>query len=1097
MVLLVPSPPPPPPPRTKWTRRVSHPVLIGHAASLSQVLLNFWWELGHHSLPTDHSLSGAQRVAGAIADDVDVRRARAAAFNMLVCAEIAYALNCRYLRGSSLRLGLLFDNVWCWVAVAVTVALQLVLTYAPTVNEFFSNAPLGWFAWVRIVGFSLALFVLVELEKVLGPRYLMPLLLPCGNLLGCCLGHPAPGSEEEERPVDREAVPLIATSASTIGLPLHPQAARALHSGTAVPVNARAAVRLRSGHSLASAGTASGTGTASAAEVGEITLALGSRAEVRAPAAVLNAPSAAGAAQAAVAGARGPEAGMRASKPEVPEMEAARLRESTRHGLSGARGVELALFSDAPPRPAMGAAQPEPAAAPAKAEPAEVVVVVGGDAGGACAPRAGGDVARQDRSPPKKSSKPVGPSPPRPAAAAEPPRAGMGAPELPAAPAPPKEQTCEAQTHPIAPRAREPWPAKWETPLGETAARADAVFTARAAGGEAKTETPAPRAAGAWSFSSAASGKPAGWQAAQPPAALMPRTPPEAEGGAHEQGSRSGPAERPRVVPSLPQQSPAAAAPDAPGRALTSTPPATMRPKAFTQLSPRRPEPAQLPLTGPASAGAAGSGRVPRSPTDPVPTPEMRWARPAGEKMAPASPAAQPHQHAAGLGPSTTSPWSAAAAASPPPSPPGAPAARTPPPPAGVFRGARPSPSAASPARAPQPVAAPGTDRGAAGGRAMQAPRSVAGLLGALAGDLPTATDRVPAAPVTVAAFVPAAPQHGPSAGRSAAAGAAAPPPAALASPGGQQPRDAAGSPLSHLRAGTSPILRPQGSPPRHRRTPPGDGAAAGAPRAGGGAGGAGGAQLVAPAVHFSAGTKASPPASLGAHSSGGARRAAGVRAAQQAGAPAGLFVSGSAAALAPGQPAPLQVQLRQHGGSPTPSPVGPVAGRASAPRGADGSPVLYRSSPDGPVAGRASAPRGADGSPVLYRSSPDGSPQGGGGAARRTASPGQSPLSLLPGYAPAPQGAPHGVRVSLGAPHAADPRLYQSLPQGMTLGWAHRGAAQAQSGSPAAVAQAHSPLSSLPGFRPGAPGASPPGAPAPGQLSPSGERTAWAPGKW
>ena len=28
-------PPPPPPPRTKWTRRVPRPVLIGHAASLT------------------------------------------------------------------------------------------------------------------------------------------------------------------------------------------------------------------------------------------------------------------------------------------------------------------------------------------------------------------------------------------------------------------------------------------------------------------------------------------------------------------------------------------------------------------------------------------------------------------------------------------------------------------------------------------------------------------------------------------------------------------------------------------------------------------------------------------------------------------------------------------------------------------------------------------------------------------------------------------------------------------------------------------------------------------------------------------------------
>ena len=33
--LARPPPPPPSPPRTKWTRRVPHPVLIGHAASLT------------------------------------------------------------------------------------------------------------------------------------------------------------------------------------------------------------------------------------------------------------------------------------------------------------------------------------------------------------------------------------------------------------------------------------------------------------------------------------------------------------------------------------------------------------------------------------------------------------------------------------------------------------------------------------------------------------------------------------------------------------------------------------------------------------------------------------------------------------------------------------------------------------------------------------------------------------------------------------------------------------------------------------------------------------------------------------------------------
>ena len=48
-------PPPPPPSRTKWTRRVPHPVLIGHAASLSQV-----GAYGAHGLEVVHfSRAGA------------------------------------------------------------------------------------------------------------------------------------------------------------------------------------------------------------------------------------------------------------------------------------------------------------------------------------------------------------------------------------------------------------------------------------------------------------------------------------------------------------------------------------------------------------------------------------------------------------------------------------------------------------------------------------------------------------------------------------------------------------------------------------------------------------------------------------------------------------------------------------------------------------------------------------------------------------------------------------------------------------------------------------------------------------------------------
>jgi hypothetical protein len=40
-----PRPPPRPPPRTKWTRRVPHPVLIGHAASLNPRLSRFIFTL--------------------------------------------------------------------------------------------------------------------------------------------------------------------------------------------------------------------------------------------------------------------------------------------------------------------------------------------------------------------------------------------------------------------------------------------------------------------------------------------------------------------------------------------------------------------------------------------------------------------------------------------------------------------------------------------------------------------------------------------------------------------------------------------------------------------------------------------------------------------------------------------------------------------------------------------------------------------------------------------------------------------------------------------------------------------------------------------
>jgi len=53
--------PPPPPPRTKWTRRVPHLVLIGHAASLSQVEAERLGRLAVQFLAAATAVIGARR----------------------------------------------------------------------------------------------------------------------------------------------------------------------------------------------------------------------------------------------------------------------------------------------------------------------------------------------------------------------------------------------------------------------------------------------------------------------------------------------------------------------------------------------------------------------------------------------------------------------------------------------------------------------------------------------------------------------------------------------------------------------------------------------------------------------------------------------------------------------------------------------------------------------------------------------------------------------------------------------------------------------------------------------------------------------------
>ncbi|GLY49860.1 HAD-IC family P-type ATPase [Lentzea sp. NBRC 102530] len=97
-----------------------------------------------------------------LADGATLEVARTVAVNVFVGAQIAYLANCRSLERLRPRTG---PNRWLLVGVALTVGLQLLLTYAPVMNSLFHTAPLGWRPWLVVVVLSAASYVLVELDK--------------------------------------------------------------------------------------------------------------------------------------------------------------------------------------------------------------------------------------------------------------------------------------------------------------------------------------------------------------------------------------------------------------------------------------------------------------------------------------------------------------------------------------------------------------------------------------------------------------------------------------------------------------------------------------------------------------------------------------------------------------------------------------------------------------------------------------------------------------------------------------------------------------------------------------------------------------------
>ena len=96
--------------------------------------------------------------------------AQTAAVNMLALGQLAYLFNCRYLSGSSLKVGALRGNPMVWYTSAALIVLQLVFIYAPFMHTWFGSAPLTGVGWGVTIGLAIVIFFVVELAKAVARR---------------------------------------------------------------------------------------------------------------------------------------------------------------------------------------------------------------------------------------------------------------------------------------------------------------------------------------------------------------------------------------------------------------------------------------------------------------------------------------------------------------------------------------------------------------------------------------------------------------------------------------------------------------------------------------------------------------------------------------------------------------------------------------------------------------------------------------------------------------------------------------------------------------------------------------------------------------
>ncbi|QJQ93993.1 MULTISPECIES: cation-transporting P-type ATPase [Halomonadaceae] len=93
--------------------------------------------------------------------------ARSGAVNMLVMGSAAYLINSRFLINSTLSKEGFFGSRPVWLAIGIVILLQLAWTYLPFMQAIFESDALSAMHWLAILIGSLAIYLIVELEKAI------------------------------------------------------------------------------------------------------------------------------------------------------------------------------------------------------------------------------------------------------------------------------------------------------------------------------------------------------------------------------------------------------------------------------------------------------------------------------------------------------------------------------------------------------------------------------------------------------------------------------------------------------------------------------------------------------------------------------------------------------------------------------------------------------------------------------------------------------------------------------------------------------------------------------------------------------------------